>query len=214
MRIGHTAMAAVAGWAAALLAGCHAPPTGVPTGQWRGQGIYVDCEAFPAGTPAATTQRVQARRYDTMLTIEEGTVAGHEGLLVEIISRRGTLMNLGNTETRLRFGLIEMDRLPGGHAIYAAVEADAADSPRRNFASASAVQTRDGVVLQVCYSLPTEQAHQCFADTFEFLADRVVKTGRMIWTGKEHGAEKLMSVYWVESLHPDSGEPAAASHDP
>jgi len=197
--------------------GCAAAHQGIPTGQWSGQGSYVDYEAVYKGKPGDVVQsRSLEGAYETSLKIAREEMYGREVLVFDVRSLRGKLMNVDGTETHLRFVLAPLETLDRGSQLYACVgfefnpKNDISISKERfeeqlRFASASSILQNGATVLQIDYMIPTKGSPPSFVDTFVFSGYQAHKRGRYIMATtiedkdmpKEH---KLITVYWAETL--------------
>lgn len=185
----------------------------IPTGDWAGQGTYVDYEARLASDQMTVAQeKAKDARYETTLTITEQEPFGTPALVFEIHSKRGKLMNISGEETNLRFALVKLRTLDTGATLYAV--ADLPDRPsedqqgsedqfRRELTLARASHSRVGnaTVLQVYYLLPGKGESMTWTDTFMFAGNKILKTGRVAKAMEKGGkVEKMCKVYWTEEL--------------
>lgn len=198
-----------------IAAGCAAPLTAIPLGEWRGKGMYVDYEATSPETGPAES-RAKSGLYITSLKITSATLFGREALCFDIRSERGKLMNVDGTESHVTFTLVETERLPDGCRMYALVDLQynpKSDEPvseedfkeRLRIASASAAMLGTAIVLQVNYVLPSPGDDECFWDTFTFEGDWVRKAGRVVQVredtnGPSQKTTRVASVDWAENL--------------
>jgi hypothetical protein len=191
-------------------AGCGLVPTTIPAGEWVGRGTYVDYEAvLTQENPAATTQRAKDGSYETTLRITSTRAFGREAWIVAIDSKRGKLFNIPGEETKGEVALVKLQALGNEAALYAVLDKETLDSqqgmspqtslPADTVASAISLQTPAGLVLHVDYGIRSLG----FTDTFHFRpGGRVSKTGSISSWNKNGTEDKLMTVWWVEELHP------------
>lgn len=195
--------------------GCAATQQGIPTGQWSGQGTYVDYEAIPQGKPSdLASSRSKDGVYETSLKISQQQVHGHEALIFNICSKRGELFNVEGNKSHIEFTLVPLTTLAHGAKLYACC--DWAYNPtkersvskeefdkRLQTASASCIQQDGATILQIYYITPSNGEPTCFFDTFLFEGNQVRKTGRLSGIDKiknKPDEEKLIRVYWTETL--------------
>ncbi len=200
------------------LAGCAATSQGVPVGQWTGRGTYVDCEAFRSkGSDTIRQTRSKDGVYETTLSIRPDKMFDRETLVIDVVSQRGRLLNMEDSETRIRMILVKTERLENGAQLYALADwrygksVNASPSrdafeKRSRMPSASCVVRGGTSVLQVCYIVPTKDNRAAFMDTFVFEGKHVRKSGSIVGTqerdaGGPPGEEKIQGVYWTEDLY-------------
>jgi len=199
-----------------LSVGCSYVPKEIPTGQWSGQGTWVDYEAITNQKESLVLKdRSKDKAYDTSLKISKRSICGYEALVFEICSKRGELFNFKGKETNLEFALIEIKTLDNGSTLYAVagdIPHSDNDAAREEFtkavslASAICVRKDNAIILQLWYS-PGE-TKGCFSDTIIFEGSGVRKIGHFLETkplktNDQTSKQKLMEVYWVEELHRD-----------
>lgn len=197
--------------------GCTSTRDGIPTGEWSGQGIYVDYEAMAKEKLTDVAQSLAKDNvYETSLKISQQRMYGRDTLFFDIRSKRGKLLNMDDEESHVEFALVPLKTLKHGARLYAVghreynPSADCRPSEeefnqRLRIASASCIQQGGATVLQVYYMIPTKNDPSCFFDTFVFEGSRVRKTGHVVnvsTTEKENKPveQKLAKVYWVETL--------------
>jgi len=203
--------------------GCATTQQDIPTGEWSGQGMYVDYEAIGKGKQSDLTQsRSKDGVYETSLKIRRRQMYGHEALVFDIRSKRGELFNVEGKESHVQFTLVPLETLEHGAKLYACC--DWAYNPskehhvskeeveqRLQLASASCIQQHGATILQIYYLFPSKGELNGFYDTFVFEGDRVRKMGRLIEIKtpdkknkpdekNKSDEEKLNTVYWVETL--------------
>lgn len=192
----------------AAMSGCAS--AGIPTGHWAGRGTYVDYEAgLTKDKPEATTQRSQQGAYETHLTIAKGMAFGRDAMMMNIVSKHGHMLTVQGDETALNILLVKLETLSNGSVLYALfdgskVKFDEGSAmqalPANTVASATAIPTSRGTVLQIHYDnlLPG----MCFSDTFVFDGHALTKTGTLKQVETKDPTQKLTEVHWVEQLQP------------
>ncbi|UCD27976.1 MAG: hypothetical protein JSV03_12860 [Planctomycetota bacterium] len=197
--------------------GCAFTPYGIPTGEWSGEGIYLDYEATVKEKMTDTTHsRSRDNVYETSLKISQQRMYGHETFVFDIRSKRDKLFNLNDKESHVTFTLVPLKTLEHGSRLYAIGQWEYNPSKDRRVseeefnkrlqtASASCINQDGATILQVYYTMPTKSDPVSFCDTFVFENHKVRKTGRIIevkTTKKENEPiqNKLMKVYWAETL--------------
>ena len=193
-------------------AGCGASLEQIPVGEWQGVGTYVDYEAtLVKGKPVASDSQARSRTYETTLKITKTEALGRDAWLLAVHSKRGELLNIPGEETKGEITLVELEKLDNGGVLYAVVGDGMPDSPAAGagaeaasaagaIASATAVRTSGGLVLEVYYNRPQPDKPVCFTDTFHFRRDGVIKTGAITELRIAGGQDKLMKVCWAEEL--------------
>jgi hypothetical protein len=201
---------ALALWAVVLLTGCASPPVTIPTGEWIGEGTYVDYEAVLAADAPAARQRSKDHRYETTLKIAKARAFGREVMVVDVHSKRGPLFNVPGEETKAKAVLVPLETLDNGAVLYATLDAKTAEAPEnreaalppKTIAQATSTQTPNGLVLQLHYMGTGGGEMRCFIDTFHFQADGVLKTGTLDTLSGPADERKVAKVWWVERLRP------------
>jgi len=188
------------------LAGCGVP-TEIPAGNWAGQGIYVDYEGILSEKQPTPKERAKSNTYETTLKITKMRAFGRDALRFMIHSKSSNLFNGPSEDVKIDVVLVSLRTLPNGSTLYAAfspkdVEPAKADSPlpSRTLPRATSTRTDGGVVLQLRYNPPHDDAP--FTDTFHFLPTGVLKTGSFT-TYSGDDKKKLVRVWWVEELRPE-----------
>jgi len=189
------------------LTGCGAGAAAIPLGEWKGTGTYVDYEAALAkDQPVALEQQARDKEYETTLSIRETKALGRDALVFAIHSKRGKLLNVGGEETKGEITLVKLKELKEGSGLYAVLTSGTGEAPKaeadpaRAIASATAIHSPRGLVVQVYYGRPTPNDPSCFTDTFHFLGDKVIKTGSFFTIQTTGAKQKLIKVWWVEEL--------------
>jgi len=200
------------------IAGGASVPRGIPTGEWTGRGTYVDYEAVATiGSDAPPTTRSKDGVYDTTLKITRQTLLGHDSVVIDICSKRGELLNMDDSQTRIGMVLAPTAKLPNGGELYAVVNWQYDKGPNTNLTKTEfdkglrnvhATYARSGKssVLQLYYIVPSKKDQAEFHDTFLFEGNRVRKIGSVAGLQEPEStggpkSEKLQAVYWVEELH-------------
>jgi len=197
--------------------GCTSTPKGIPTGEWLGEGTYVDYEAIGQEKLINLIEsRAKDNVYQTSLKISRQRMYDRDTLVFDIRSKRGELFNLDDNESHVRFALVPLKTLEHRAGLYAVVQWEYNPSKDRRvseeefnkqiqIASASCIRRDGATVLQINYITPSEDDPICFSDFFLFEGHRVRKSGHVVKkdaTEKENkpAEEKLARILWVESL--------------
>ncbi len=192
--------------------GCNPALSAIPTGQWAGTGTYVEYEARRRGE-GKIESRSKSADYATSLKTTEGELYGKRALFLDVLSKRGKLMNVEGDESHVTFILVKVETLASGSTLYALVDfqfnaSSSQQVSREDFDEksqiASAVCMRQGrsIVLTVNYAVPTAEDPMCFWDTFTFEGGTVRKTGRVLQVkGGEPLPQDVVIIDWVEELH-------------
>lgn len=179
-----------------LAGGCAttARPGEIPIGEWVGTGTFV-YEYWKSDDEAVNAGRSVHREYSTSLVVRKGTLGGRETVELEIVSLRGSLPGLDNSDrSHLRAALVKAKRLSDSTVLYRMVASQFNPEPddvlelEDDAPPVSATcMTKDGVtVLQMQYGTD-------WVDTFRFAGRRLEKTGT--WCDEDTGL-----IHWQEHL--------------
>ena len=185
----HAALAAGLMLVLSIASGCSTTGTGqIPLGRWSGTGTFA-YESWQENHVANIH-----RDYPTHLDISRTTLDGHDVILVDILSERGQVEDMGE-QSHLRFALEPAERRSDTILLYRIVDLefnpDADDElsykPAEPTREASCISTGRATILQIDYN-------DNFADTYRFEGLRLHKMG----TYYQHDSGMI---HWTETLH-------------
>ena len=163
-----------------------AEPAAVPVGTWKGKGTFVSFQRRASNVDRTSTG---SGAYETSLTISRKRLFGTDALVLEIRSKGGDVMGIG--ERHLKVALVKLESLDNGSTLYgvAGVQLlrvgeesgwdDEAFRRGQKYATAVCMRREKTLVLQVHYGLSADgdDDPMAFHDTFEFGPDGVRKRG-------------------------------------
>jgi len=180
--------------------GCASPPPSIPTGEWVGQGTYID-QGYE--TDSGGVRKVKDDTYKPSVTITKRSIAGQEAVVFDILSEHKPQPN-SNPYVHIVMALVRPKTLEGGSIQYDAAWA-LRDSPApRELSEAevnkglqepdqpkvSCLRAGNALVMHVHYSRTREG--KAFTDTLVFEGNRLYKMGHFI--------DPPRRISWAEQL--------------
>jgi hypothetical protein len=171
----------------------------IPLGEWTGRGTFV-FEEWPSQEPVASQPSYPtsvSRDYPTHLSIERVESEGHEFIVLDILSERGPMADLGDA-THLEAALAEAKVVSDSVVLYRVVDWNFNPGPDKKLSlkppsqeppyNASCIRLGDSTVLRIQYT-------GMFDDTLRF-------RGRLVEKEGAYYDEQQGIIHWSEALHP------------
>lgn len=185
---------------ALVIPGCVTPERAglIPLGEWTGHGTFVfeEWASRQPGTTQPSYPTSVSRSYPTHLTIKRVESEGHEFIVLDILSERGPVADLGEA-THLEAALAKAKVVSDSVVLYRVVDWEFNPRPDEKLGlkpfdqeppyDASCIRLKDSTVLRIQY-----QDH--FSDTLQFQGNCVEKEGVNY---DEHAG----IIHWSEVLH-------------
>ena len=189
-------------------AGC-VPPDRIPQGSWAGQGTAFNYENITTEGQPAPQERDQSLTYETSLEISTIRVFERQALRLRIISKSGDLFTIPGKEVNIDGVLIPLKTMDDASVLYGVIETEKAESAKSDadlkneiIAHGLSMRTDRGVILHLDYTNPSDSSGS-ISDTFHFLSDGVLKTGRYLSYSEDGDKDTLTRLWWVETLKPE-----------